>query len=45
MESDKPKIQNEGQYNTVKRAFNTVPKEILLKFLIIGDYGVGKLYF
>lgn len=45
METGKPKVQNEEQCIIVKRSFHAVPKEILLKFLIIGDYGVGKLYF
>lgn len=45
METTKRRVQNEEQCIIIKRAFHTVPKEILLKFLIIGDYGVGKLYF
>lgn len=45
MEISNSKVQNEEQWITVKRSFNSLPKEILLKFLIIGDYGVGESYF
>lgn len=29
--------------NEIKNIINLVPKEILLKFLVLGDFGVGNI--